>query len=221
MFRCVIIFSRRLAEAHRIHWKCLSTLLCVVILSGQLAEMYLLSGACMIWSYSWILRCVVTLYGQMAEVYLLSWTCLSMIRVSVCVISFLPNPAVHRAASAEMCSLPPYFRLILTFSYCFYEFLREQELGTGRSPDTDKADSFHGQIRWAKLNDFAPDIQDAMELWALRPHARLVKVISVCSLHVFFHQYVADLREERSENVLRTVFASPFIFDVTVSSTSG
>ena len=33
--------------------------------------------------------------------------------------------------------------------------------------------------------------------------------------------YVADLREERSENVLRTVSASPFIFDMTVSSTSG
>ena len=60
-----------------------------------------------------------------------------------------------------------------------------------------------------------------MELWALRPHAILVKVISVCRLHVFFHQYVADIRDERSENVLRTVSASPFIFDVTVSSTSG
>ena len=115
------------------------------------------------------------------------------------------NPAVHRTASGEgeMYSLPPYFRLILTFSYCLYEFLREQELGTGRLPDTDKADSFNGQIRWARLNDFAPDIQDAMEVWALRPHAILVKVISVCRVHVFFHQYVADLREERSENVLR------------------
>ena len=60
-----------------------------------------------------------------------------------------------------------------------------------------------------------------MEVWALMPHAILVKVISVCRVHVFFHQYVADLREERSENVLRTVSASPFIFDMTVSSTSG
>ena len=49
----------------------------------------------------------------------------------------------------------------------------------------------------------------------------LVKVISVCRVHVFFHQYVADLREERSENVLRTVSASPCIFNMTVSSTSG
>ena len=120
-----------------------------------------------------------------------------------------------------MYSLPPYFRLILTFSYFSYEFLRELELGTGRSPDTDKADSFHGQIRWAKLNDFAPDIQDVMELWALGPHARLVKVISVCRLHVFFHQYVADLREERSENVLRTVSASAFLLNMTVMSSSG
>ena len=117
--------------------------------------------------------------------------------------------------------LPPCFKLILTFSYCLYDFLREQELGTGISPDTDKADSFHGQIRWAKLIDFAPDIQDAMELWALRPHVILVKVISVCGLHVFFHQYVADLRERKSENVFRTVSTSPLVFNMTVMRTSG
>ena len=37
------------------------------------------------------------------------------------------NPAVHRTASGEgeMFSLRPYFRLILTFSYCLHEFLRE------------------------------------------------------------------------------------------------
>ena len=128
------------------------------------------------------------------------------------------NPAVHRTASGEgdMYSLPPSFRLILTFAYFLYEILKELEPGTGRSPDTDKVDSFHGQIRWAKLKDFAPDFQDAMEQWALRPHARLVKVISVCGLHVFFHQYVADHREERSENVLRTVSASAFLLDMTV-----
>ena len=97
---------------------------------------------------------------------------------------------------------PPFFRLILTISYCLYDFLREQELGTGRSPITDKAISFHGQIKWAKLNVFAPDSQDAMELWALRPHVNFVKVICVYELHVFFHQYVADLRDERSENVV-------------------
>ena len=133
------------------------------------------------------------------------------------------NPAVHRTTSGEgeMYSLPPSFRLILTFAYFLYEFLREPEPGTGRSPDTDKADSFHGQIRWAKLNNLAPDIQDVMQLWALRPHARLVKVISVCGLHVFFHQYVADLRGEKSENVLRTVSASAFLLDMTVMISSG
>ena len=72
-----------------------------------------------------------------------------------------------------------------------------------------------------KLNDFAPDIPDAMQLWALRPYAILVKVISVFGLNVFFHQYLADLRERESENVLRTVSASPHIFDLTVRSTSG
>ena len=133
------------------------------------------------------------------------------------------GPAVHRTASreGEMFSLPPCFRLILTFCYCFYDFLRELDLGSGRSPDRDEADPFHGQTRWAKLNYFAPDIPDAMDLWALGPHAILVKVISVCRLHVFFHQYVADLRERKSENVLRTVSASPLILDMTVSGTSG
>ena len=190
-FRCVIIFYRRLEEAHRIKWKRQSTLLGVD-----------------------------TLYGQMAEVYLLSWTFLCVIGVSGCFVSFLHLPAVRRTASGEgkMYSLPPFFRLILTFSYCLYDFLRE--LGTGRSPDTDKADSFHGHIRWAKLNDFAPDIQDAMELWALRPHVILVKVISVCGLHIFFHQYVVDLRERKSENVFRTVSSSPLVFNMTLLRTS-
>ena len=133
-----------------------------------------------------------------------------MIRVSVCVVSFLPLIQQF----TEPRQLPPYFRLILTFSYCLHEFLREQELQTDRSPDTDKADSFH-------VNDFAPDIQDAMELWAFRPHVILVKVISVCGLHVFFHQCVADVRERKSENVFRTVSTSPLVFDLTVMRTSG
>ena len=44
------------------------------------------------------------------------------------------NPAVRRTASGEgkMCFFLPSFRLILTFCYCLYEFLREQELGTDR-----------------------------------------------------------------------------------------
>ena len=46
-------------------------------------------------------------------------------------------------------------------------------------------------------------------------------VISVCRVHVFFHKYVANIREEKLENVLRTFAASPFIFDMAVSSTSG
>ena len=60
-----------------------------------------------------------------------------------------------------------------------------------------------------------------MELWALGPHVILIKMISVYGLHDFFHQYVADLRERKSENVLRTVSASPLMFDMTVMSTSG
>ena len=97
---------------------------------------------------------------------------------------------------------PLFFRLILIIFYCLCDFLRKKELGTGGSPITDRAVSFHGQIKRAKWNVFAPDSQDAMELWTLRPHVNWVKVICVCELHVFFHQYVVDLRDERSENVV-------------------
>ena len=102
------------------------------------------------------------------------------------------DPVVPRPASGEgeMYLLPPCFKLILTFFYYFYGFLRELDLAFGRSPDRVEAHSFHRQTRWAKLHDLAPDIHDAMELWALGPHVILVKVISVCGLHVFFHQYV-------------------------------
>ena len=94
-----------------------------VTLSSQLTGMHLLSGASMIWSYPWIFHCVGTMYGQMAEVYLLIWTCVCMIRVSVCFVSFLP--LIQQFTGPRQ--LPPYFRLILTFSYCLHEFLREQK----------------------------------------------------------------------------------------------
>ena len=86
--------------------------------------------------------------------------------------------AVSRSASheVEMYFLPPCFRLILTMCYCFF---REQDIASGRSPESNQADPFHAQTRLAKLYDFAPDIQDAMELRALGPHTKLVKVISV------------------------------------------
>ena len=96
-----------------------------VTLSSQLTGMHFLSGASMIWSYPWILHCVGTLYGQMAEVYLLIWTCVCMIRVSVCFVSFL---SLIRQFTGPR-QLPPYFRLILTFSYCLHEFLREHRTG--------------------------------------------------------------------------------------------
>ena len=164
----------------------------------------------MIWSFPWIFHCVGTLYGQMAEMYLLIWTCVCMIRLSVCFVSFLSLIQPFTGSR----QLPPYFRLILTFSYCLHEFLREEELVTNRSPDTDMTDSFYD-------NDFTPDILDAMELWALRPHPILEKVISVCRLLVFFHQYVVDIRERKSENIFRTASTSPLVFNMTVMSSSG
>ena len=117
-----------------------------------------------------------------------------------------------------MFSFPPCFRLILTFCCYFYGFLRELDIAFGRPPDRVETHSFHRQTRWANL---APDINDAMELWALEPHMILVKVISVCGLHVFFHQYVVDLRERKSENVFRTVSTSSLMFHMTVLHTSG
>ena len=145
---------------------------------------------------------------------------------------------------------PPFFRLILTISYCLCDCLRKKELGTGGSPFTDRAVSFHRQIKRATWNVFAPDSQYAMELWALRLHVNWVKC--VCELHVLFHQYVVDLRDERSENVVllmsalrdsklevenymrqsagrtrkpenifRTVSTSPLVFDMTVLRRSG
>ena len=91
------------------------------------------------------------------------------------------DPTVCRNASheVEMYFLPPCFCLILTISYCFYRFFRERDIASGRSPDRDLVDPFHAPTRSAKLYDFALDIQDAMKLRVLRPHTRLVKVISV------------------------------------------
>ena len=47
------------------------------------------------------------------------------------------DPAVHRTASSEgeMFSLPPCFRLILTFCCYLYGFLRELDLAFRRPPD--------------------------------------------------------------------------------------
>ena len=75
--------------------------------------------------------------------------------------------------------LPPCFTQILTICCCFYRFFRERDIASGRLPDRDQADLFTAAARSARLYDFAPDIQDAMELRALGPHSKLVKVISV------------------------------------------
>ena len=47
-----------------------------------------------------------------------------------------------------------FFPLILTFSYCLYDFLREQELGTSWSPVTDRTVCFHEQNKRAKREKF-------------------------------------------------------------------
>ena len=47
-----------------------------------------------------------------------------------------------------------------------------------------------------------------MIILAIRPHGNWVKVICACELHVFFHQYVVQLRERRLQNIFRTVSTS-------------
>ena len=146
------------------------------------------------------------------------------------------DPAVRRTASCEveMYSPPPCFRLILTFCYCFYGFFRKLDIASGKSPDRNKVGPFHALTRWAKLCDFAPDIQDAMELRALGPHALFVKVIytlgiwrifpsdlTLCGLHELLRQNVGDIQVGKSEKVSRTVSASPHMLDMTAMSTSG
>ena len=89
--------------------------------------------------------------------------------------------AVGRSASheGEMHLLPPCFTRILIICCCFYRFFKEQDIASGRSPDRDQADTFYAPSRSERLYDIAPDIQDAMELRALGPNAKLVKTMSV------------------------------------------
>ena len=127
-----------------------------------------------------------------------------------------------------------FYRLILTFCCYFYGFLRELDLAFGRPPNRVETHSFHGQTRWAKLHDLAPDLNDAMELWALGPHAIFVKVtytlgsrrtfqsdLALCGLHKFLRLNVADIHEGISEKVSGTVSASPLLLDMTVMNSSG
>ena len=112
--------------------------------------------------------------------------------------------------------------------------IREQELEIGRSHITDRADSLHGEIRWEKLDTFAPDSQDVRELWAVRPHAIFVMMIynldsrwtfqgdlALCGLHEFLRLNVTDIHEGISEKVSGTVCTSAFLLDMTVTSSSG
>ena len=192
----------------------------------KLTEMQSWSGESMIWSYSWFLHCVGMLYDQMAEVNSLNCTCIKMIRASVCFFSFLL--LIQQFIGPRHSS--DWFWHFLTV----YMTLRDQELGIGGLHITDKADSFHRQIRWGKLNTFAPDSQDVRELWAVRPHVILVKMIYslrsrrtfqgnlvLCGLYEFLRQNVADIHEGISEQVSGTVPTSAFLSDMTVMSSSG
>ena len=90
--------------------------------------------------------------------------------------------AVGRSASheVEMYLLPPCFTRILIICCCFYRFFKERIIASSRSPDRrDQADAFYVPSRSERLYDLAPDIQDAMELWAPGPNAKLVKTMSV------------------------------------------
>ena len=184
MFRSAVIFDRQLAEAHLMKWKCI----CFFPLCRH-----------PVWPDGGSVSSELDMY--LLGMYLYALLCRHL-------LSF--DPAVRRTASCEveMYSPPPCFRLIPTFCYCFYGFFRELDIASGRSPDRNKEDPFHAPTRWAKLYDFAPDIQDAMELRALWPHVIFVKVISVwyglvsrmifpsdlamCGLHEFLRYDVGE-----------------------------
>ena len=210
MFRCIVIFYRQLSEAHLMKWKCI---------------LFFLLCRHPVWPDGGSVSFELDMYRL--GMYLYALLCRHL-------QSF--DPAVRRTASCEveMYSPSPCFRLILTFCYCFYGFFRALDIVSGRSPDRNKADPFHAPTRWTKLYEFAPDIQDAMDLRALGPHAIFVKVIytlgsrrifpsdlALCGLHEFLCLNVADIHKGKSLKVSRTVSASPLMLDMTVMSTSG
>ena len=83
-----------------------------------------------------------------------------------------------------------FVRIVLILCY-FCRLFATRFMASGRSPDMDQAGpsyapslpgTFLGlalDIRSGKLYDLAPDIPDVMGLWALRPSAAIVKVMSV------------------------------------------
>ena len=113
-------------------------------------------------------------------------------------------------------SVEIHFRVtgLLIICCCFYRFFKERDIVSGRSPDRDQADPFYAPSRSVRLCDFVPNIQDAMELRALRPSAELVKTMSVrdsqgirivipdvhveCGFHGFLFR---EMREEESSFV--------------------
>ena len=85
---------------------------------------------------------------------------------------------------------------------------------SGRAPDRDQAGPSWAPSKSVQLYDFVPDIQDAMELRALRPSAKLVKTMLVrdsqsirmvtpdvhveCGFHGFLFR---EMREDESSFV--------------------
>ena len=151
-----------------------------------------------------------------------------MLRCVVSLFSLIQQFTEPRQAKVKCFSLPPCFRLILTFCFYFYGFLRELDLAFGRPLGRVGTHSFYEQTRWSQ------DLNNVMELWALRPHAIFVKMIftlgsrrtfqsdlALCGLHEFLRLNVADIHEGISEKVSGTVSASAFLLDMTVMSLSG
>ena len=109
-------------------------------------------------------------------------------------------PLSHHLLLVDLCHIhhrdafkalfPPCFRLFLTFSYCLYDFLREQELGTGGSPITDRTACFHEQSKRAKWNKFCAglsryhgtmDFQAARELGEGDMRLHTTRLSPICS----------------------------------------
>ena len=72
---------------------------------------------------------------------------------------------------------PKFFRLFLTFSYCLYDFLREQELGTGGSPITDRTACFHEENKRSRYHG-TMGIQASRELGEGDMRLRVTRLLS-------------------------------------------
>ena len=92
-----------------------------------------------------------------------------------------------RTVSVEIYLLLPSVTVMLIICCCFFRIFGVRDMASDGLADRGQACPLPGtllgpslDIRSEKLYDLAPDIPDVMGLWALKPSAAIVKVMSVC-----------------------------------------